>query len=208
MISSVKICDELKASYHTTVFEYLILGICVEQANNDGWYQVIGNSELTNFLGVENIDDYVNSLVEKSLIYFLEGKVQVKSDWKTEYLKLSNKVKVSEDEVYGEIFNFWNEQNIIVHRKLTRDIISKINGKLSDGYSKDEIKETIKTYSVVLKNDRFNWTYAWTLKDFLQRGFDKFADREVAYSNYSVDKDRNKLFQRENHNKYIKYKNG
>jgi len=30
----------------------------------------------------------------------------------------------------------------------------------------------------------FYWNHTWTLKEFMQRGFDKFKDSDIAYENY------------------------
>lgn len=83
-----------------------------------------------------------------------------------------------------EIFNYWNKKEIITHRKLDQATASNINAKLKD-YSIDEIKDAIHTYSVILKDDETYWfNYTWTLKDFMQRGFEKFKDKDIAHENY------------------------
>jgi len=82
-----------------------------------------------------------------------------------------------------EIFDYWNKKEIITHRKLGQATASKINAKLKD-YSIDEIKDAIHTYSVILKEDDYWWTHTWTLKEFMQRGFEKFKDKDIAYENY------------------------
>ncbi|GAH83827.1 unnamed protein product, partial [marine sediment metagenome] len=33
-------------------------------------------------------------------------------------------------------------------------------------------------------NDDYEWSYAWTLKDFMQKGFEKFKDGDIAQKNY------------------------
>lgn len=82
-----------------------------------------------------------------------------------------------------EVFNYWNKKGIIIHRKLDQATKSKINVKLKD-YSIDEIKDAIHIYSVILKDDSYWWDYKWTLKDFLQRGIEKFKDKDIAHDNY------------------------
>jgi len=89
-----------------------------------------------------------------------------------------------------DIFNYWNEQKIIKHKKLDKATASSINARLKDN-SKDEIKDAIYIYSVILKDDDYRWSYAWTLKEFMQKGFEKFKDKDIAYKNYYIGKDKN-----------------
>jgi len=86
---------------------------------------------------------------------------------------------------YKEIFNFWNNQKIVKHIKLTDKMKTKINSSLKD-YSLEEIKKAIKNYSIVLKGEKYFWDYKWTLEDFLSRGLTKFLD--VPLENYETEK--------------------
>jgi len=85
------------------------------------------------------------------------------------------------------IFNFWNSKEIIQHKKVTEKIKRVINGRLNEGYSESEIKQSIENYSKILKGNKYQWTYKWTLIDFLNRGFEKFKDWEAAHQNYLKD---------------------
>jgi len=91
--------------------------------------------------------------------------------------------KLIQNNIYIDIFNYWNKKKIIIHKKLDPATISKINEKLED-YTVDEIKDTIHIYSEILKSDDHWFNYKWTLKDFFQRGFEKFKDADVADENY------------------------
>jgi DNA-binding transcriptional ArsR family regulator len=86
-----------------------------------------------------------------------------------------------------DIFNFWNSKEIIVHRKLDEATKTKIVVKLKD-YTLDEIKDAIHNYDFILKSKEHWFNYRWTLKDFLQRGLEKFKDADVAYDNYLKEK--------------------
>ncbi len=92
------------------------------------------------------------------------------------------KETIQKKEIFN-IFNYWNEREIIKHKKLDQATASSINAKLKD-YSIDEIKDAIYFYSVILKDDDYRWDYAWTLKDFMQKGFEKFKDGDIAQKNY------------------------
>ncbi len=77
-----------------------------------------------------------------------------------------------------DIFNFWNEQNIIVHSKLTDKIKTKIISTLKD-YSQKDILLAIRKYKIVLDGSEYFWTYRWTLQEFLSRGLTKFLDTPI-----------------------------
>lgn len=86
------------------------------------------------------------------------------------------------NEFISEVFDFWNSQNIIVHRNNTYS--AAINKAVKD-HSEGEIKTAISNYASILKDDRYYFKYKWTLKDFLSRGIDKFLDLQIAQANYS-----------------------
>ena len=85
-----------------------------------------------------------------------------------------------------EIFNHWNSKNIITHRKLTDKAKGKINAKLKEGYSIEEVKQAIDNYSLVLSGEEYFFSYRWPLEEFLQKGFEKFKDWQIAKSNYLI----------------------
>ena len=85
-------------------------------------------------------------------------------------------------EAIKEIFDWWNSKNIILHRSIDRHE-KHINAALKY-YSLDEIKNAIYNYEVVLKSDECFWTYAWTLKDFLCRGLDRFVSENDPFKNF------------------------
>ena len=100
------------------------------------------------------------------------------------------------------IFRHWNSKNIIQHRKLTDKIKRAINGALKD-YSEEEICQAIDNYAVILADDRYYWSYKWGLKEFLQRGLDKFLDFDVAAQNYiKDDREKQKLNKQTDFNKF------
>lgn len=80
------------------------------------------------------------------------------------------------------IFNRWNEQNIIVHKKINnyKSAIKTALNKYDDG----EIGQAIVNYDIILKGKEYYFNYKWTLNDFLRRGIDKFLDLEIAKNNY------------------------
>ena len=97
------------------------------------------------------------------------------------------------------ILDHWNSKDIIQHRKLTDKIKRAINGALRN-YSADEICAAIDNYNTILTDEKYYWSYKWTLQDFLQRGLEKFIDFETAAQNYQKDnpKSRDKPAHRDN----------
>ncbi|MBA7567711.1 hypothetical protein ES695_17345 [Candidatus Atribacteria bacterium 1244-E10-H5-B2] len=87
------------------------------------------------------------------------------------------------------IFNYWNEKEIIIHRKLDQATESSINARLKDN-SIDKIRDSIHYYSIILKSDDYRWSYAWTLKEFMQKGFEMFKDWDIAHKNYYIEKEK------------------
>jgi len=88
----------------------------------------------------------------------------------------------TENEDVNVIYNKWNDKKIIVHNKFTDDIKARIISKNKD-YTTDQIIEAIDNYAIILNGDYY-FKYKWTLKDFLQRGIDKFLNLQIAKDNY------------------------
>jgi hypothetical protein len=84
------------------------------------------------------------------------------------------------------IFDHWNAQKIIEHRRLTDAIKRRINGALAN-YKPEEIVQAIDNYAFILGSAAHYFKYRWTLADFLTRGLDKFMDRRVCDANYRKD---------------------
>lgn len=72
----------------------------------------------------------------------------------------------------------------ICHRKLTDKIKRKVTSILKD-YDVNDVCQAIFNYATVLAGDEYYWTYAWTLEDFIQRGFEKFYS-PVCFENYGT----------------------
>ncbi len=86
------------------------------------------------------------------------------------------------------ILSLWNEQKIIVHNRLTPETERAIEKAVKNSNIED-VCQAIKNYGEIVGHPDLYWfEYKWTLKDFLNRGLDKFSDSEVARSNYRKDK--------------------
>ncbi len=102
----------------------------------------------------------------------------------TTTLSTQSKLKESKLKESKLIYNLWNEQKIIIHKKLTLEIITAINTTLVN-YSAKDISQAIRNYDEILKGEQYYFKYAWTLKDFLKRGLSKFLDLDIARKNYA-----------------------
>ena len=96
------------------------------------------------------------------------------------------------------IFDFWNENKIIVHKEINPDAKKAINKALKS-YSVDEIKLGISHYAEMLKDDTYKLCdYKWNLEKFLSQGnaLPEFLDDGEKWINYRNHKTRGdpKLF--------------
>ncbi len=87
----------------------------------------------------------------------------------------------------SNIFEYWNEKRIIMHRELTEDI-SKAIEKALKSYKEEEIKTYIDRYAKVISDKNYFWHYKWSLKDFLTRkdGISSFTDEGSKWVNYQA----------------------
>lgn len=99
----------------------------------------------------------------------------------------------------SDIFDHWNKCGLLNHRKLSDKMKRAINGRLTEGYKPIEIIEAITTYAMVVndKTGKYFWTYKnWSLDMFLQRGFERFRNREQALDSFLKDNKERELIRR------------
>ena len=105
---------------------------------------------------------------------------------------ITNKLNTNTKEnTIKEIFEYWNSNNIVVHRELTIDTRKSIEKALKI-YSVEEIKTYIDRYNMVIKDKEYFFSTIWTLKDFLSRknGVSDFTDEGSKWLNYLAEKNR------------------
>lgn len=104
----------------------------------------------------------------------------------------------------SNIFNYWNNKDIVVHRELTNDIYKSINKALKT-YTEEEIKEYIDRYDKVLKDESWFFDYKWSLKNFLNRkdgisAFTDEGDKWLSYTSHNKktlhEEDKNKVLEK------------
>lgn len=89
----------------------------------------------------------------------------------------NNKINIYTPEA-KTVFAHWNNAGLIKHRELTQDIVGSINSALGK-YSVEQVNAAVANYSAIAKAEpgKYYWTHSsWTLKQFLQRGLDRFVD--------------------------------
>jgi hypothetical protein len=188
-----------------TIMEKVFLVEIDSLDNESGCFA--SNKYFSEFFGLTNArcSQIINQLIQKkyvSVIYIYNG-----TEVKKRVLKIFNRVlrkckkgikkmqkgykeKFIVNNTYNNTINniyiYWNTLNIYKHRNLTDKTRRKIQSTLKL-YSEDEIKKACKNYADIVNDDRYYFNYKWTLHDFLQRGIDKFLNRDIAHKNY-IDK--------------------
>jgi len=98
--------------------------------------------------------------------------------------------------------NFWNSKKIIHHGpKTIENCMATLKRHLlapygTGDYWTDDICNAICNYERVLNGKEYFWTHRWTLKEFLQRGLDRFMDEAKPLDNF-LKKDKEKLVVKE-----------
>jgi hypothetical protein len=127
------------------------------------------NSKLSNLISITNYDLY-QATVHQAI-------------QQTDIKRYRNNNDNNKKNTYIPVFNFWNRQEIIVHRRLSDKDCSAINIALRD-FSQEEIFHAITNYATVLKSSEHYFKHRWTLRDFLQRGLRKFVNEADPLGNF------------------------
>ena len=88
----------------------------------------------------------------------------------------------NKNNIYTLFLEKWNEQKIIIHKKITSKKESSIKKALKD-FSQEEILKSFQNYATVLHSKEYFWNYTWTMEDFLQRGLYRFVDEAKPLTN-------------------------
>ena len=88
------------------------------------------------------------------------------------------------DNITKEIFEYWNQKKIVVHRNID-DFKKKIANALKE-HTADEIMLAIEHYNTVLNDSSYFYKYKWNLNDFLgrEKGYTEFLDNGSKWLNY------------------------
>lgn len=92
---------------------------------------------------------------------------------------------IQENKIQLTILEHWNSKGIVEHRKLNKQTLGRINGKL-EHYTPEEIMRAIDNYKRILDNPGKFWlSYRWQLWEFLDRGMEKMLNWATAETCYS-----------------------
>lgn len=106
---------------------------------------------------------------------------------------------IDKENIIKEIFDFWNEQNIIIHRELSSELKKVINNTLKK-YDVEEIKKCILRYGDMYHSEYEYCKYKWSLEKFLKQsnGLKDFTDEGTKWNNYLQWKNNNKMSNKNN----------
>jgi len=90
-----------------------------------------------------------------------------------------------EVDIYTLFLTEWNKNKIIIHKKLLSGTDTAIRKALND-YTQDEIFKAFENYKTILSSDNYYWSFKWGLKEFLNRGVQKFVDSAEPFGNYEI----------------------
>lgn len=102
--------------------------------------------------------------------------------------KVSSDVECTMDSLIpaeNEIFEFWNSTEVWKHRELDSETVKAIKKALKK-FNKEEIKQFISRYALVMKDESYFFNTKWKLKEFLTRkgGILDFTDDGGKWVNY------------------------
>jgi len=145
-----------------------------------------------NIEGLDRIREQTRKRVAKH-----RAKKELKEPEKDSNVTVTSRNATEEDididkEYIYTLFNYWNEQEIIKHRKRNQAMESHINARLEE-YSFDELKKAIENYSNILKSDNYYWTHKWSLQDFMKpNNVIRFVDDADPLNNFKSSKNQSK----------------
>lgn len=89
----------------------------------------------------------------------------------------------------SQIVAHWNTRRLIVHKGVgaVRGLSSALGAALRR-HSMTKILVAIDNYAEVYHSDEYFWNHKWNLKDFLNRGLDKFVPEAEPKNNYRRNK--------------------
>lgn len=151
--------------------------------------QVISSLQKKGFITVSyqyNDDKSIEKRVIK-VVNKLNTPIKFSKDPYLENAKESNTSINNTKDIYT-IYEYWNEKEIVKHRKSNQAMESHINARLQE-YSVDELKKAIDNYSLVLQSDDYFWTHKWTLQEFMKpANVTRFVDEADPLNNFKSNK--------------------
>jgi len=117
--------------------------------------------------------------ITKADFNYLEKNLPATKQTKSILEKLQGVVvkKTNKKDFKKTVLEYWNEQNIVVHRSLPIDAERELDRLLAQQYPLQGLLESIKLYATILNGEEYFWNYKWNLYEFLKRGLKKFEGK-------------------------------
>lgn len=112
----------------------------------------------------------------------------------------------NKEEIYIDIFDFWNSKSGVDHKELKTPMINAINKALKKYKSVGVIKQAINNYDEILKSNYY-YSHKFTLEKFLKQsnGISEFLEEGSVYENYLEFKKQKQQIQEQPKGKYDEY---
>jgi phage replication O-like protein O len=116
----------------------------------------------------------------------------IKTDDKTVINSDAHKRNKDKKYIYNQLFDFWNNMNIRVHKnypppKNQKTLFEKaVDNLKKNGATAETIKNAIQNYANIYHGKSYYFKYAWTLTEFLCRGYENFSDWDICSKNYLI----------------------
>ncbi len=109
-------------------------------------------------------------------------------------ININNNLDNNKNNIYIDIFDTWNAQNIIKHKELNQEI-EKVIDKLLNVYTKEDIKRSIEHYGIIYNDKDYYFNYKWSLLEFLKQknAMPDFLDNGSKWLNYQSKNKYNKI---------------
>lgn len=191
LLKDMPILDMGKDNLYKRFKKLVLLGVLNHYTSKNGgtfsyytfgenFTSLLETSQPQNYEGTENFTEGSGIFYGEGTENFTEQNNQSTNNNKsTKYNKKENL------EQCDDIFQEYNNQNIIHHKEMKDDIVKAITKALSK-HSKEEIILSIQRYGEMYHSGYEYCNYKWNLKDFLTRdkGVSEFLDEGSKWNNY------------------------
>ncbi|MBP1971618.1 hypothetical protein J2Z83_003769 [Virgibacillus natechei] len=114
------------------------------------------------------------------------GNVDVGNGYATKNDSTKNELTKNDKDIYA-LYDHWNEQGIIKHKRMNQAMKSSTKARLED-YSIDELLKAIDNYTEILSSTKYYWTHKWTYQEFMKpNNVIRFLDEVDPKSNFSTE---------------------
>jgi hypothetical protein len=97
------------------------------------------------------------------------------------------RTKNKECKLAKEMFRYWNEKEIILHKKIEEEDLERNLSRYLKNYKECDFKQAIDNYNTILKDESYFFKYKFSLMNFFhiqKRRFEKFLNDGERWTNY------------------------